>query len=413
MKKTSGKAILLKQLPGCGHIQTVPSRITVHVKPDHISQRETVFSKKHSLSRSCFASSFLLPLLNCSNVQLFHCFSTSSFRVPCFSILTSRVKTKIFMLIKFLMRKSCKSGISFRQQQGRAERCQFADPASSFLLPLLNCSHVQLFHCFSTSSFRVPCFSILTSRVKTKIFTLIELLIVISIIAILAAMLLPALNVAREKAHAVSCMNNQKQVGYIMRSYLDDWKEQIMIAPMALPHTNSNTDTGWLYLPKECGYLPSNLKFILCPKYPCSDPANGNFSSWLKVSYGILNGNGGDSYYRTYLAEYRSDASYDFRKTRIPSAFFIAGESLQVDPGNAVPLYRRSMRSNLYLQTKDGTTRPVFAHANRSNLLMLDGHCETLSYPEMRRMFGGMLTNSVKNSGFMYWNRSEQPIPAH
>ena len=208
-------------------------------------------------------------------------------------------------------------------------------------------------------------------------------------------------------------MNNQKQVGYIMRSYLDDWKEQIMIAPMALPHTNSNTDTGWLYLPKECGYLPSNLKFILCPKYPCSDPANGNFSSWLKVSYGILNGNGGDSYYRTYLAEYRSDASYDFRKTRIPSAFFIAGESLQVDPGNAVPLYRRSMRSNLYLQTKDGTTRPVFAHANRSNLLMLDGHCETLSYPEMRRMFGGMLTNSVKNSGFMYWNRSEQPIPAH
>ena len=410
MKKTSGKSILLKQLPGCGHIQTAPSRITVHVKPDHISQRETVFSKKHSLSRSCFASSFFLPLLNCSHVQLFHCFSTSSFRVPCFSILTSRVKTKIFMLIKFLMRKSCKSGISFRQQQGRAERCQFADPASSFLLPLLNCSNVQLFHCFSTSSFRVPCFSILTSRVKTKIFTLIELLIVISIIAILAAMLLPALNVAREKAHAVSCMNNQKQVGYIMRSYLDDWKEQIMISPM---NSIGTTDTGWLYLPKECGYLPSNLKFILCPKYPCSDPANGNFSSWMKVSYGILNGNGGDSYYRTYLAEYRSDASYDFRKTRIPSAFFIAGESLQVDPGNAVPLYRRSMRSNLYLQTKDGTTRPVFAHANRSNLLMLDGHCETLSYPEMRRMFGGMLTNSVKNSGFMYWNRSEQPIPAH
>ena len=181
MKKTSGKAILLKQLPGCGHIQTAPSRITVHVKPDHISQHETVFSKKHSLSRSCFASSFFLPLLNCSNVRLFHCFPVpSSFRVPCSMFLLRRVKTKIFMLIKFLMRKSCKSGISFRQQQGRAERCQFADPASSFLLPLLNCSHVQLFHCFSTSSFRVPCFSILTSRVKTKIFTLIELLIIIT-----------------------------------------------------------------------------------------------------------------------------------------------------------------------------------------------------------------------------------------
>ena len=123
-----------------------------------------------------FLSSF-----DCWIVQLLKSFSISCFKVPCSMFLLRRVKTKIFTLIEFLMRKSCKSGISFRQQQGRAERCQFADPASSFLLPLLNCSNVRLFDCFSLpSSFHVPCSSVLTSRGKTKVFTLIELLIIIT-----------------------------------------------------------------------------------------------------------------------------------------------------------------------------------------------------------------------------------------
>ncbi len=57
---------------------------------------------------------------------------------------------------------------------------------------------------------------------KKTLFTLIELLVVIAIIAVLAAMLLPALNKARERAHGSDCVSKQKQISLAMLSFVDD-----------------------------------------------------------------------------------------------------------------------------------------------------------------------------------------------
>jgi len=201
-------------------------------------------------------------------------------------------------------------------------------------------------------------------------FTLIELLVVIAVIAILAALLLPALSRAKEKGRQTACNCNLRQIGLALQMYAEDnggW----------LPTTThgGTTNVSWIY--QLSGQLANLDRIRICP----SDPKRGERLTARAASYTL------NEYTAVDLTDPFGRLLESYRRLdrlRFPSGTITTFEIADVVGVSVMNDHTHSRKWTNGWSAVTADIQPT-RHGTSANYLFADGHVESLAEAKLER----------------------------